>query len=131
MNECTCVHVCLYVCMHNKTTEYKTVKLHEKLVNCTCTCQIKCINFIQSSVTWREENHIHLFTCIKSNVKSCLKLSENPHLLVVGENSFRQGVAYQFHGHELGPTPGDGEGTEKPGMLQSLRSQRVLTQLGD
>ena len=76
-------------------------------------------------------NHIHLFTCIKSNVKSCLKLSENPHLLVVGENSFRQGVAYRFHGHELGPTPGDGEGTEKPGMLQSLGSQRVLTQLGD
>ena len=43
------------------------------------------------------------------------------------ENSFRQGVANRFNGRELGPTPGDGEGTGKPGMLQSMGSQSLDT----
>ena len=29
------------------------------------------------------------------------------------------------NGHELGQTMGDGEGTERPGVLQSMGSQRV------
>ena len=33
------------------------------------------------------------------------------------------GQCQGFSGHELGQTPGHGEGTGKPGMLQSLGSQ--------
>ena len=32
---------------------------------------------------------------------------------------------YQFNGHESEKALGDGEGTGKPGMLQSMGSQRV------
>ena len=35
------------------------------------------------------------------------------------------GWYHQCNGHELGQTPGDGEGTGRPAVLQSMWSQRV------
>ena len=32
---------------------------------------------------------------------------------------------HRRNGHELGQTLGDGEGTERPGVLQSMGSQRI------
>ena len=42
----------------------------------------------------------------------------------VSENEMAE-WAHQCNGHELGQTLGDGEGTERPGVLQSMGSQTV------
>ena len=40
------------------------------------------------------------------------------------------GWHHRFNGHEFEQTPEDGEGQEKPGMLQSTGSQRVRQDWG-